>query len=54
MNCKSMQIANLGNSFYEDLVCAWEMQVWTLGQEDPLEEERAAHSGILAWKKSHG
>ena len=27
-----------------------ETQVWSLGQEDPLEKEMAAHSGILAWK----
>ena len=27
-----------------------EMQVRSLGQEDPLEEEMAIHSGILAWK----
>ena len=27
-----------------------DIQVWSLGQEDPLEEERAIHSGILAWK----
>ena len=26
-----------------------EMQVWSLGQEDTLEEERAIHSSILAW-----
>ena len=26
------------------------MQVQSLGQEDPLEEEMAAHSSILAWK----
>ena len=25
-----------------------EMQVWSLGQEDPLEEEMATHSSILA------
>ena len=25
-------------------------QVWTLGHEDPLEEEMAPHSSILAWK----
>ena len=25
-----------------------------LGQEDPLEEEMATHSSILAWEKSHG
>ena len=27
-----------------------EMWVWSLVQEDPLEEEMAAHSGILAWE----
>ena len=27
-----------------------EMWVWSLGQEDPLEQEMATHSRILAWK----
>ena len=27
-----------------------EMQVWSLGGEEPLEEEMATHSTILAWK----
>ena len=27
-----------------------EMQVWSLGQEYPLEKEMAKHSSILAWK----
>ena len=27
-----------------------EMQVWSLGGEDPLEEEMTTHSTILAWK----
>ena len=27
-----------------------ETQVQSLGQEDPLEKEMAAHSSILAWK----
>ena len=27
-----------------------EMWVQSLGQEDPLEEEMATHSSILAWK----
>ena len=31
-----------------------EKQVQSLGQEDLLDEELAAHSDILAWKKSHG
>ena len=26
------------------------MWVWSLGQEDPLEEGTATHSGILAWR----
>ena len=26
-----------------------ETQVWSLGQEDPLEKEMATHSSILAW-----
>ena len=26
-----------------------EMKVWFLGQEDPLEEDMAAHASILAW-----
>ena len=26
------------------------MQVQSLGLEDPLEEEKATHSSILAWK----
>ena len=29
-----------------------ETQVWSLGQEDPLEKEMATHSSILAWKIS--
>ena len=29
-----------------------ETQVWFLGREDPLEEEMATHSSILAWKIS--
>ena len=29
-----------------------ETWVQSLGQEDPLEEEMATHSGILAWKIS--
>ena len=27
-----------------------DMQVWSLGGEDPLEKEMATHSSILAWK----
>ena len=27
-----------------------ETQVWSLGQEDPLEKEMETHSSILAWE----
>ena len=27
-----------------------ETRVWSLGREDPLEEEMATHSRILAWR----
>ena len=27
-----------------------ETQVWSLGQEEPLEKETASHSSILAWE----
>ena len=27
-----------------------EMQIWSLGHEDPLEKEMATHSSILAWE----
>ena len=32
----------------------WEMQVRSLGWEDPLEEEMATHSSILAWEIHRG
>ena len=32
------------------LLAMWETQVLSLGQEDPLEKETAAHSSTLAWK----
>ena len=28
----------------------WELQVWSLGQEDPLEGGMATRSSILAWR----
>ena len=33
-----------------NLPAMWETQVRSLGQEDPLEEEMASHSGIPAWR----
>ena len=28
----------------------WEIWVWSLGQEDPLEEGMVTHSSVLAWR----
>ena len=28
----------------------WKIWVWSLGQEDPLEEGMITHSSILAWR----
>ena len=28
-----------------------ETRVWSLGQEDPLEKEVAAHCSVLAWRQ---
>ena len=43
----------LSGSVVKNLPTMQEMQVQSLGQEDPLEKEMAAHSTILAWE-SHG
>ena len=34
----------------KSLPVMWEIQVRSLGQEDPLEKEVATHSSILAWR----
>ena len=34
----------------KNLLAMWETQVQSLDQEDPLEEEIASHSSILAWR----
>ena len=34
----------------KNLSAMQETQVWSLGQEDPLEKGMAIHSSILAWK----
>ena len=34
----------------KSLPVVWEIQVQSLGQEDPLEKEMVTHSSILAWK----
>ena len=34
----------------KNLPAIQETQVWSLGQEDPLEKEMATHSSIPAWR----
>ena len=34
----------------KNLSAMWETQVQSLGQDDPLEKEMAAHISILAWR----
>ena len=40
----------LGGSVVKNLPAKQEMQAQSLGQEDPLEKEVAAHSSILTWE----
>ena len=39
-----------GGSVVKNLPAVQEMQVWFLGQEDPLEKGIATHSSILDWR----
>ena len=39
-----------GGSMVKNLPAMQEMWVWSLSWEDPLEEDIATHSSILAWK----
>ena len=34
----------------KNLPAMQEMQVWSLGQEDPLDKGMATHSSILSWR----
>ena len=34
----------------KEITCNADIWVWFLGQEDPLEQELASHSSILAWE----
>ena len=42
--------ASLMAQMVKSLSATWEIQVRSLGWEDPLEKEMAAHSSTLAWK----
>ena len=39
-----------GSSVAKNLIARQEMQVQSVGREDPLEKEMAIHSNILAWE----
>ena len=45
-----MCMAFLGTQVVKNLPVMQEMWVRSLGREDPLEKEMAAHSSILAWR----
>ena len=42
--------ASLGSQMVESPLAMQETQVRSLGQEDPLEEEMATRSSIIAWR----
>ena len=44
--------ASLVAQMVKNLPAMWETWVQSLGQEDPLEEDMATHSSILAWRVS--
>ena len=53
MRCPSvLHRASLVAQLVKNLPAVQETQVGSLGWEDPLEKEMAAHSRILAWKIS--
>ena len=41
-----------GGTVVRNLLAVQETQVWSLGQEDPLEKETETHSSIVAWGSS--
>ena len=43
-------MASLVAQLVENLPAMWETWVQSLGWEDPLEEGKATHSSILAWR----
>ena len=42
--------ASLVAQLVKNLPAMWETWVPSLGQEDPLEKEKAMHSSVLAWR----
>ena len=48
--CQNLNGASLVTQAVNTPPAMQETQVWFLGGEDPLEEEIATHSSILAWR----
>ena len=46
----SLNMGSQSDSVVKNHLIMQEIQVQSLGQEDPLEEETAAHSSILTWR----
>ena len=49
-SCYDTGLTSLVAQMVKNLLETWETQIQSLGQEDPLEEELAIHSSILAWR----
>ena len=49
-NWTKVACASLVAQLVKNLPAMQETQIWSLGQEDPLEKEMATHSSILAWR----
>ena len=47
---RSLRWASLVVQLVRNPPAKWEIWVWSLGWEDPLEEGMATHSSILAWR----
>ena len=49
---RKMELSRLPRWYQWEIICLsmQETQIRSLGWEDPLEEEMATHSSILAWK----
>ena len=45
-----MPLTSLVVQMAKNLPAKWETGVWSLGQEDPLQQGTATHSSILAWR----
>ena len=50
MCCQSSLYLSLVAQMVKTLAAVQEIWIWSLGQEDPLEEGMATHSSILAWE----